>query len=135
MTERAAEEEISVVIAITPLLADLVTNILAADGGIRVVGRIDAEPELDLEETLSVARSTSAQVVLIGVDESRCTGFRNALFDARPRLKIVSIADDGRAGTTCELVPRVVSLGELRPESLVAAIREVAQHSWETVVA
>ena len=135
MTEQAADGEISVVIAITPLLADLVENILAADGAIRVVGRIDAEPELDLQQTLALARSTSAQVVLLGADESRCTRFRNALFDARPRLKILSIADDGRAGTTCELVPRLTPLGELRPESLVAAIREVALHSWETVVA
>ncbi len=129
------EGEIDVVIALAPLLADLVENVLAADPAIRVLGRIDAKPELDLGETLAVARSTSAHVLLLGVDESRHTSFRNALFDARPRLKVVSIANDGRAGTTCELVPRLTPLGELRPETLVAAIRDVAQHSWENAPA
>jgi DNA-binding NarL/FixJ family response regulator len=127
--------EIDVVLALTPLLADLVEGILSRDPVIRVVGRIDARPEVDLDETLAVARSTSAHVVLLGVDESRDASLRNALFDARPRLKVVSIADDGRAGTTCELVPRLTPLGELRPETLVAAIRDVARHSWENAPA
>ena len=131
MTEAPASDEISVVLALTPLLADVVENILAADRAIRVVGRIDARPELDLDRTLAIARSTRAQVVLVGLDEGSNARFRNALFDARPRLKVLSITDDGRGGTTCELVPRLTPLGELRPESLVSAIRDVAMHSWE----
>jgi hypothetical protein len=122
---------ITVMLALRPLLSDLVESILGADQSIRVVGRIDAGPEPDLDETLAVARSTSAEVVVLGVDGSRTARFRNALFDARPRLKVVSITDDGRAATTCELVPQVTPLGELRAESLVAAIHDVALHSWE----
>jgi hypothetical protein len=126
---------ITVMLALRPLLADLVESILGVDESIRVVGRIDAGPDLDLAKTLAVARSTSADVVILGVDGGRTTRFRDALFDVRPRLKVVSITDDGRAATSCELVQRVTPIGELRAESLVAAIHDVASHSWEAASA
>jgi hypothetical protein len=128
VTEPTLVGGITVVLALKPLLADLVERILASDDAIHVVGRID---EPDLERTLAVARSSCAQVVVLGVDERSRSRISNALFDARPRLKVVSIDDDGRGATACELVPRLTPLGELRPESLLAAIRDVAVHTWE----
>jgi hypothetical protein len=124
-------DEIKVLLALTPLLADIVDDMLAADPSITVVGRLDAVPDLDLDEALSIARSTHANVVLLAVDRGEAARVYDALFDARPRLKIVSIDDDGRAGTAYELAPRLTSLGELRRETLVSAIREVTSHTWK----
>jgi DNA-binding NarL/FixJ family response regulator len=122
--------EITVLLALAPLLADLVEDMLAADPTIRVVGRIDAAPELDLDQAVSAAHSTRANVLLLGVERSETARVCDALLDARPRLKVVSIDDDGRAGTACELVPRLMPLGELRPETLLSAIHEVSAHTW-----
>jgi DNA-binding NarL/FixJ family response regulator len=124
-------EEIRVLLALVPLLADLVDDMLAADPSIRVVGRVDAKPELDLEQALSIARSTRAHVVLLGAERGETARVCDALFDARPRLKIVSLDDDGREGVACELAPRVTRLGALRPETLLNAIHEVTSHTWE----
>jgi hypothetical protein len=131
VTEPSLAGGITVVLALKPLLADLVESILATDDSIRVAGRIDAGAEPDLARTLAVARSSCAQVVVLGVDGHSRSRISNALFDARPRLKVVSIDDDGRGASTCELVPHSTPLGELRPESLLAAIRDVAVHTWE----
>jgi hypothetical protein len=45
------------------------------------------------------------------------------LLYAFPRVRVLTIVDDGRTGFVHELVPRTVALGELSPERLVAAIR------------
>lgn len=123
--------EIRVLLALAPLLADIVLDMLAADPSIVVVGRVDAVPDLDLDEALSIARSTRANAVLLTVDRGEAARVCDALLDARPRLKIVSIDDDGRVGTAYELAPRLTSLGELRPETLLSAIREVTSHTWQ----
>ncbi len=132
MQNSMSEPRIPVLLALPGLLADLAQDILERDGSIRVAGRVraDADGELSLERTVADARDVQADVVLLAVRGARLAGFCEALFDKQPRIKIVSIDDDGRAGRTAELVPRVLSLGELWPERLVGAIRDVAAGSW-----
>jgi len=128
--DATSEAGIRVLLALPPLLADLVQDILERDLSTHVTGRLDATPDLSLEQTIAAARESRAQVVLLGVRRGRIASFCDALLDERPRIKILSIDEDGRAGTMNELTPHATPLGPLWPEGLLDAIRAAAAHTW-----
>lgn len=130
MEDPTPEDGIAVLLALPPLLADVVQGIVERDRSIRVAGRLDATNDLSLASTVVAAREAHASVVLLGVRAARLASFCEALFDDQPRVKVIAIDEDGRAGTTTELSPRVLPLGELWPERLIGAIREMAARSW-----
>jgi len=72
----------------------------------------------DLSDALRAAR---ADVVVSGADHDY-DELRD-LLDRRPRLKVLTVADDGREATLYELRPARTQLGEVSPETIVEAIR------------
>ncbi len=130
MEDPTPEAGIAVLLALPPLLADVVQDIIERDRSMRIAGRLDATSELTLERTVAAAREARANVVLLGVRRARVASFCEALFDDQPRIKVIAIEEDGRAGTTTELSPRVLPLGDLWPERLICAIREMAARRW-----
>ena len=126
----AAAAGIAVLLALPPLLADLAEDILARDPGTRVVGRVDATGALSPEAAVAAARDADAAVVLLGVPSSQVRRYCTALMDCRPRIKVLSIDEDGREASAAELAPRVIPLGEMWPKRLIDAIREANGRTW-----
>jgi DNA-binding NarL/FixJ family response regulator len=123
-------QEIAVLLALPPLLADLAEEILNRDPETRVVGRLDAHGALSPESAVAAARDAHAAVVLLGVPGRWAARFCEALMDRQPRIKVLLIDEDGREATAAELAPRVTPLGEMWPERLIDAIREANGRTW-----
>jgi DNA-binding NarL/FixJ family response regulator len=83
----------------------------------------------DLDHAL---RESRAEVVIRDRGRSEPPRACLAFLEEHPSLKIVSVGDEGRRGFVCELVPRETDLGELRPETLIEAVRRVARGTTGT---
>ncbi|MEY2394032.1 MAG: hypothetical protein QOF94_377 [Acidobacteriaceae bacterium] len=82
-----------------------------------VVGRVS---DGDL---FAAAQSTGADVILIGQKAKETREQFEELLLRRPRLKVLTIADDGKTGSLYELRPQRIPLGEVSAELLCATIR------------
>ena len=86
-----------------------------------VVGRVN---DGDL---LTAAQRTGADVILIGQKAKESREQYEELLLRQPRLKVVTIADDGKTGSLYELRPQRIPLGEMSADVLCAAIRGTQQ--------
>lgn len=82
------------------------------------------QPDLELiaagENVAATVGATRAQFVLLhAAREEECA----ELLDRFPRLKVLSVEDDGRQGFIYELRPCRRALGELSPARLISALR------------
>jgi DNA-binding NarL/FixJ family response regulator len=102
---------------IPPLLVDILHHIVASEPDMAVVGRVS---DGDL---FAAAKSTGADVILIGQKAKEGGEQYEELLLRRPRLKVLTIADDGKTGALYELRPQRISLGEVSADVLCAAIR------------
>lgn len=82
-----------------------------------VVGRVS---DGDL---LTAAQRTGADVILIGQKAKESREQYEELLLRQPRLKVLTIADDGKTGSLYELRPQRIPLGEVSADVLCAAIR------------
>ena len=88
-------------------------------------------PDIELVETAGLAagqtvdRVRPTTVVCGALDPAEV----HELLRGHPSLRVLTVEGDGRCGSLHELVPRSVSLGELSPEGLLAAVRAVPQDS------
>lgn len=98
-----------------------------------VVGLLAKEPDFDIIAPRSAATGLSEAVERYAPDVlvSGATVARNGadgtyaeLFSAGLRLKVITVAEDGRHGYLYRLRPERVALGELSSECLVKAVRE-----------
>jgi hypothetical protein len=103
------------------MLRDIIVEVAAAQTDIEIVG------EGADESAIANAGGAIDVLILAGrsaAEPSRCTEY---LYH-QPRMKILAIVDEGRRAFLFELRPFRVSLGELSPVSLLAAIREAGPH-------
>lgn len=90
-----------------------------------IVGDIIREqPDLELfaagDDVAATVGETDARCVLLhAADEEECT----ELLAQYPRLKVLSVEDDGRRGFLYELRPHRRPLGEVSPMRLIDALR------------
>lgn len=82
------------------------------------------QPDLELiaagDDLAATVGETHAQFVLLhAAGEDECA----ELLDRFPRLKVLSVEDDGRRGFLYELKPHRRALGELSPGRLISALR------------
>lgn len=103
------------------MLVDIVKSIIASHEDIKVIGELAGRDEL-----LEAATRTQADVLVLGKTATGDNDDYCTLLYGRPQLKILAITADGRRGFLHELQPRVMSLGEVSPASLIDAIRGTA---------
>jgi DNA-binding NarL/FixJ family response regulator len=101
----------------SPLLLDMLHNVVASNPDMAVVGHVG---DADL---LTTAKRTRADVILVGRQVNDEREQYGQLLLRRPRLKVLAIAHDGRTGSLYELRPRRVPLGQLSADALCRAIR------------
>ena len=98
-----------------------------------VVGILAREPDFEIIAPSSVATELSEAVqkytpdVLVSGSRLTCNGANRTyaeLFRAGLRLKVITVAEDGRHGYLYRLRPEQVPLGELSSQCLVRAVRE-----------
>lgn len=110
-------EPIRVVLIDLPrMLCDVVRGLLAGAAEAQVVA------EVRLPGSLIAAVDEAAADLVIAGHPSASEASVLKLLEARPRVKAVAIADDGRRGVLYELRPHRVPLGEMSPRTLLAAI-------------
>jgi hypothetical protein len=100
------------------ILRDIVRVTIESERDVTIVA--DVENRVILEETLE---RTSADVVIWPTDADVRPDACLQLLLAHPRLKVLTVEDDGRRGFLWELRSHRTPIGELTPASLTAAIR------------
>jgi hypothetical protein len=104
--------------AVPPLLADVVSDALAAENGVEVA-RAPADPE-----ALSRAIDrTGARVVLAESGEDGLPEPLLELMYRHPRLRLLLVSPDGRAAALWRLAPQRRVLAEPTPRALAEAVR------------
>jgi hypothetical protein len=100
------------------MLLDILSHVVASEPDMVVVGWVK-----DDEDLLAATRRARANVILVGqAVEDEQEKYASLLW-ARPRLKVVAIAGDGKTGLLYELRPQRVPLGEISADALRNAIR------------
>jgi chemotaxis response regulator CheB len=103
-----------------PMLLDILTDTIAAQPDMDIVGRGGSDMDL-----LDAVEQTNADVVVLargaaveGEDEDY-----DKLLYRRCRLKVLELLAEGRCGSLCEMRRHRVALGEMSPARLLEAIR------------
>lgn len=111
--------EIRVLLAEMPrMLHDIVTDIVSSQPDMLVAG-----PPASRDDLARAVRHSSADVVIAGQRGATEPNGYGELLVAFPRLKVLSIAGDGRRTSLHEMRPCTVPLGEVSVDELVEAIR------------
>jgi len=105
-----------------PLLGSLVREIAAESGRLEIVAVLDDEAAL-VDEVLR----TEPDVLIVGLDDYERVDLYLDLLESRPRLRILALTGQGRETILWELRPQRTALGEISPETLLAA---VAAEDW-----
>jgi DNA-binding NarL/FixJ family response regulator len=108
--------------------------VLVAEEGIRreiVHSALEQEPDLTLVDEVrgcraleEALRHAPADVVIWALNGQDMPSACPSIFRRYPRLKVLTIRDDGRRSFLWELLPTRRALGELSSRQLVAVIRE-----------
>lgn len=113
-----------VLVALPPLLRDIVRATLNRDPDVRIVAEVDRPGDIGS----SVDRD-DAHVAVFGIAPSEWAALSDVLrdlFAKHPHLTIIALASDGRSGYVYRLEPRGVVINDISPSSLVRAIRSHA---------
>jgi len=102
---------------VPPLLVDILHHIVSSESDMAVVGRVSGD------DLLAAAQRTRANVILIGQTGKESPDQYDELLLGHPRLKVLTIAEDGKTGSLYEFRPHRVPLGEMSADVLCAAIR------------
>lgn len=109
-----------VLVSAAGVLRDIVRGVLEAERVVTVVTEIP-DPTT-LERTL---RRTPADVLVIWlVDGGGQPDGLPDIFAVHPRIKVLTVVDEGRHGVLWMLRPHPCAIGELTPDLLAAAVRE-----------
>jgi len=100
------------------MLCDIIAHAITSESDMEVVGEVDDRAHLG-----PAAQATEADGVILQLDGLELPAECGALFDARPRIKLLGVAGDGRRTFLYDLRPQRTALGEVSPQRLVEAIR------------
>jgi DNA-binding NarL/FixJ family response regulator len=101
-----------------PMVRAALEGVFADQADIRVVGDVS-----DPTEVLLAVRRTGADVVILGMQDTKLPGIASHLLDQYPHLKILAVSSEHRQVFLYELRRQLVSLGEMDAHGLVQAIR------------
>jgi DNA-binding NarL/FixJ family response regulator len=118
---RASESSVDpipvLLIDMARMLRDLITGLLTADGSVAVVGELPEGTPL-----LAAVDESGARVVIFGTGSSYPETDLDALLAARPRTRLLCVADDGRETTMYALRPSKRGLGDISAANLIEAV-------------
>lgn len=106
-----------VIVDLPRVLREIIREILTQPG-IEVVGETIGDVNLS-----ELVRATRADVIVMGLSDTRLPRNGRRLLVQHPRLRLVGVAADGRATVMYELLARRRSLGELSPHALLNVVR------------
>jgi hypothetical protein len=119
---RRAVHSITVLVAgFRGMFAEIVTRFLTGQRDLDVIQR--TEPG----EVLAAVRERDVSVVLLPMIDDELPLLGGQLLAAKPSLRVLGIAENGRAASLFELKPVRRSLGELSAEALADAVRAASQ--------
>ena len=99
------------------MLSGIITELVSAEPDLAIVGELD-----DCDQTLEAIERNRADVVIAGLD-GVAPAQVSYLLSERPRLRILAVSGDGGESFLYELRPYERLLGEISPQTLLAAIR------------
>ena len=100
------------------MLADVLKGIVQADDQIEIVAELT-----DASDLIEVSGRANADLVIVNLRDGELPEACGALLAARPGMRVLGLAGDGRDGFLWELRPHRMALGELTPSMLLPAIR------------
>lgn len=110
---------IRVVLAhVPPMLRDIIHDAVRNAPDVEIVGAIGDE-----EPFLAGLASMRADVLILGTSPPDDLAFAKEVWGTWPRLKVLTIAHGARSAVLHALRPNKVTLGDVSPQGLVAAIR------------
>lgn len=114
---------IGVVLGSMPsLLGDIVRATLADHPDLALVAEVD-----EREEISAALERTGAHVAVVAIAGENALGERDVfpgqLLAAHPRVRLITMTVDGRAGCIYRLETREEPIDEITPQSLIAAVR------------
>jgi hypothetical protein len=125
MRNRLTGDQIDVFLVRLPrILSDIVTATLERESGFRV----STSSAVDGEAAV-IARQTMPDVVILGTDARELEDPWRTLLVDTPGMRFLTVADDGRESFLYELRPYRLALGEVSPQTLLAAVRSGAGES------
>jgi DNA-binding NarL/FixJ family response regulator len=101
-----------------PFLCSLVREIVADADDVEVVGELDDDGGL-----IAAVAQRDADFVIVAVGDLAHGDVQLDLLERRPRAKVLALAGEGRDAVLWELRPQRARLGEISPDTLLAAIR------------
>jgi DNA-binding NarL/FixJ family response regulator len=105
------------------ILRDLVREIIHSEPDMEIVEELAEMDVVDTAEVVSKVLHARAHLLLVGTPDSQLADTCTRLLDDYPKLRVLGISTEGRSGFVSELRPDGVSVGELSPRALIAAIR------------
>ena len=108
----------TVTVTITPLLGDIISQVVAVRAPIEIVARLDSRDRLELRLQI-----LAPDLVLIGLCQDEGGGLAISLRNALPRAKVIALSHDGHHAYL--LVPHHprTTLIDLSPKALIEAVR------------
>jgi chemotaxis response regulator CheB len=107
-----------VLIDMNNVLRQVVRGILESDSSVHVVAELpDTIPLKD------AVASTDARVVIFGTEASELSAEGAELLSRRPRLRLLTVARNGRRTCLYVLKPHREDLGEVSPAALLRAVK------------
>jgi DNA-binding NarL/FixJ family response regulator len=124
-TPQSPVGEIRILLADMPtMLREILSSVLKPQAGMIVM-----DISSSLTSLLAAVNEAAAHIVILGQDEPTLTAQCRELLEQHPRVQVMAISTDGLRTTICGLRPYREPLGEVEPEQLVDAIREMATTS------
>src|SRR5207245_8840812 len=93
------------------MLCDIIAHAITSESDMEVVGELT-----DRAHLATTARATEADVVIPQFDSLELPAECGALFDARPRIKLLGIAGDGLGTLLYDLQPKRRALASRSPQ-------------------
>lgn len=104
------------------LMRDIIEEALSAQPDMAIVDVLESPRAL-----VAAARRTRPEFVVIGVDGPELSPHCAALLADQPRVRVMGIEPRAGEAHLHDLRPHRVSLGEVSPTELIAAIRAAAR--------
>jgi hypothetical protein len=100
------------------ILHDIVVNIVRAQTDMELLGHSDS-----VSMSNSILRTSSADVVIVGLDDAGTLQECEALARALSGVQVIGITADGKRSVACEVMLSIAELGEISTEQLADVIR------------
>jgi DNA-binding NarL/FixJ family response regulator len=108
----------TVTVSITPLLSDIVSQVVAEHAPIDIIASLDRSEGLARR-----LQMLAPDLVLIGLSQSEGDGIALSLRDALPSTKIIALSYDARHAYLPMPKRRCSALIDMSPNALIEAIR------------